>query len=266
MKIAARTLLVVSLLSCGSLYAENAVTRAVRTYLSDAKSLATAPVHWKAKQWTRFGEGTLAVATVYAADQKLYDVVQRNRSACTDRFAKDITPFGGQRAVDLSLLMIAAGVLTHQTETRDAGRDSLESELWAAGVVTPLLKHAFGRARPSQNEGARSFNGFTSSSHYESFPSGHATNVFAFETAVAGHYDNWVVPAIVYSVASGVAFSRVNDRAHFPSDVVAGALIGRAVAKGVLTRHRRSAPTWFITPLAVHGHAGMLIHLCSSCL
>jgi len=115
----------------------------------------------------------------------------------------------------------------------------------AAGVVTPLLKRTFGRARPSQGEGTHSFHPF--SSGHESFPSGHATNAFAFATAVAGHYDNWVVPTIVYTMATGVAMSRVNDRAHFASDVLAGALIGRAVARGIVGRHLRVTITLFPT-------------------
>ena len=157
--------------------------------------------------------------------------------------------------------MIAGGALTHQTATRDAGRDALEAEFLAAGVVTPLLKRAFGRARPSQNQGAHSFHPLASSSRYQSFPSGHATNVFAFATAVAAHYDNWVVPTIVYTMASGVAFSRVNDRAHFPADVLAGALIGRAVAKGIAARHERSRVAWWAGPAVIGGRLALVVHL-----
>lgn len=247
--------------STSSLFAADVFTSEVRRYLSDAKSLAVSPLHWHRAEWTRFGEGTAAVLALYAADKSLYDDVQRNRSSFTNNFAKDITPFGGHRALELSVLMIAGGALAHQTETRDAGRDSLEAEFWAAGVVTPILKRAFGRARPSQDEGAHSFHSLSGSSRYESFPSGHATNAFAFATAVAGHYDNWIVPTIVYTIASGVAFSRVNDRAHFPSDVLAGALIGRAVAKGILARHQHSRVAWSLAPGVIGDHPALVVHL-----
>src|SRR4051794_16030503 len=161
-------------------------------YVRDAKSLATAPLHWDRSEWTRFGEGSAAVLALYATDHQTSDYVQRHRTSSTDQFAKDVTPFGGHRALQASVLMIAAGAGIHDTTLRDAGRDSLESELLAAGVVTPLLKRVFGRARPIQNEGSHSFHPFDK--HFESFPSGHATNAFAFATAVAGHYDGWVVP------------------------------------------------------------------------
>jgi undecaprenyl-diphosphatase len=228
-------------------------------YVHDAKSLAAAPLHWDRKEWTRFGEGSAAVLALYATDRQTSDYVQRHRSSSTDQFAKDITPFGGHRALQISVLMIAAGAGIHDTTLRDAGRDSFESELLAAGVVTPLLKRAFGRARPIQNEGSHSFHPLNG--HFESFPSGHATNAFAFATAIAGHYDGWVVPTIVYTIASGVAVSRVNDHVHFPSDVVAGALIGHAVAKGILARHVSSKVTWQAVPVIDRKTVGIMVHV-----
>jgi len=226
-------------------------------YVRDAKSLAAAPLHWDQEQWTRFGEGSAAVLALYAIDRQTSDYVQRHRSSSTDQFAKDITPFGGHRALQVSVLMIAAGAGIHDTTLRDAGRDSLESELLAAGVITPLLKFAIGRARPIQNEGSHSFHPFDK--NFDSFPSGHATNAFAFATAIAGHYDGWVVPTIVYTLASSVAVSRVNDHVHFPSDVLAGALIGRAVAKGILARHVSSKVAWQAVPMMDRKSVGLMM-------
>src|SRR5947209_11017081 len=176
--------------------------REVVRYVRDAKSLATAPLHWDEKQWARFGEGSSAVLALYATDRQTSDYVQRHRTSSTNQFAKDITPFGGHRALQASVLMIAAGAGIHDTTLRDAGRDSFEAELLAAGVVTPLLKRVFGRARPIQSEGSQSFHPIDT--HFESFPSGHTTNAFSFPTPVAGHYDGWLVPTIVCTIATGV--------------------------------------------------------------
>lgn len=225
--------------------------------VNDAKSLATAPLRWDRHQWERFGEGTAAVVALYATDRATSDRVQQHRSSFSNDFAKTVTPFGGGRALQLSVLMIGAGAALHDATVRDAGRDSFESELLAAGIVTPLLKLAFGRARPIQNEGSHSFHPFKK--NYDSFPSGHATNAFAFATAVAGHYDGWIVPTIVYTLASGVAASRVNDHVHFPSDVLAGALIGHAVAKGILARHTGSKVAWQAAPLIDRKTVGVTI-------
>jgi membrane-associated phospholipid phosphatase len=203
----------------------------------DAEEMTVSPVHWDARAWERAAAAAAAVGALYLADRQLYDDVQKNRSSFSDHFARVITPFGGRRALNASVLMLVGGVLSHDATLRDTGADALESELWAGGVVTPLVKRVAGRARPIEDQGSHSFHPF---SKHESFPSGHATNAFAFATAVAGHYDGWLVPTVMYTIASGVAASRINDRAHFPSDVLAGALIGRTIARGVLARHARS--------------------------
>ena len=63
-----------------------------------------------------------------------------------------------------------------------------------------------------------------------SFPSAHASVSFAFACAVAtvlaAGYRLWAVPAL--AVALLIAWSRVYLGLHFPSDIVAGALVGAA--------------------------------------
>jgi PAP2 superfamily len=205
----------------------------------DAKTLTLAPLHWKKHEWLRFAEGVGVVVGMLAADRKIEDAIQHNRSPFTDSFARQVTPFGGGRAMQVSALLIGTGWLTHNENVLGAGRDSLEAEIWAAGIVTPLIKDTVGRARPITGQGTYRLFGFTLSNSHESFPSGHATNAFAAATAIAAHSDGYLVPTIAYTLATGVAFARVNDRAHFPSDVVAGALIGHAVARGLVAHHAR---------------------------
>jgi PAP2 superfamily len=209
--------------------------------VKDVASVIVAPVHWKTRQWERFGGGVALVVVVAAMDKPIIDAVQRNRSHVSDRFANFVTPLGANDAVLASWALLGSGLLLHDNRLRGAGRDALESELIAATLLTPALKRAFGRSRPFLGEGTYHFEpGQGSQDAHESFPSGHATNSFAFATAVAGHFDGWIVPTIVYTLATSVSMSRVNDNVHFPSDVIAGALIGRAVARGVLARHHVS--------------------------
>jgi len=196
---------------------------------ADVKSLITSPLHWRGSEWRRFGEGAALVVAVGVADKQIENAFQRNRSSATDSFSKAITPWGGHRAFETSVLLIGVGYFSHNQNVLGAGRDSLEAQLWAGGVVTQAIKHAAGRERPNAGDKL-------------SFPSGHATTAFAAATAIAGHYDNWVVPTIVYTIATGVALSRVNDHVHWPSDVVAGALIGRAVGRGIVARHVTIVP------------------------
>jgi hypothetical protein len=48
------------------------------------------------------------------------------------------------------------------------------------------------------------------------------------------------VPVIAYSLASVLSFSRVAQREHFPSDVVAGASMGWFVGRYVFQHHSNS--------------------------
>jgi membrane-associated phospholipid phosphatase len=227
----------------------------IRNAARDAKSLATAPLHWRSAEWRRLGAGVAAVAIVGALDKPIMDVVQRNRSSATESFSKAITPFGGGRMLQISALMFAGGALMHDKRLEAAGRDAVISELWSAGLVTPLIKRIVGRSRPFLDEGTHSFHPFSGKSH-ESFPSGHATNAFAAATAIASHYQSTAARVIVYSMATGVAYSRVHDNVHWPSDVLAGALIGRAVAKSVAFRHANVRISFEFVPKDASRRAG----------
>lgn len=65
-----------------------------------------------------------------------------------------------------------------------------------------------------------------------SFPSNHAVNCFAAATLLAWYYP--YVRLIFFFVAALVAYSRVYVGVHFPSDVVAGALIGFIIAAVII--------------------------------
>lgn len=65
------------------------------------------------------------------------------------------------------------------------------------------------------------------------FPSGHATLAFAVAASWSLSHPDWYVVAPSLLWASGVSLSRVWMGVHYPSDVLAGALLGSAVAWGV---------------------------------
>jgi membrane-associated phospholipid phosphatase len=230
-----------------------AVGREVKQYGSDAVALVRAPAGWDEQTWKRVGMLVAADGAAFAADQDIADTVQRNRTHFTDEFARAVTPLGGGRALQISVVTLAGGLLSHNAAIRDTGRDAVEASILASGVITPALKRVAGRSRPNAGEGAYAFDPFSDN---ESFPSGHATNAFAVAAVFAAHSKGWVVPTIAYTLATGVAASRVNDNVHYTSDVIAGAAIGTMVGRSIVARHRRNASpraaassiTWMIVP------------------
>jgi undecaprenyl-diphosphatase len=65
-----------------------------------------------------------------------------------------------------------------------------------------------------------------------SFPSGHTLHAVSFSMIAAAHYP--ALAALVFGFAALVAISRPILGLHYPSDVVAGAAIGAALAEAIL--------------------------------
>lgn len=63
-----------------------------------------------------------------------------------------------------------------------------------------------------------------------SMPSGHTAVAFATATSLSLQYKKWYVIAPAYTWAASVGYSRLYLGVHYPTDVVAGAVLGTASA------------------------------------
>jgi membrane-associated phospholipid phosphatase len=100
---------------------------------------------------------------------------------------------------------------------------------FAVGVpalFVTIVKRIIGRARPyvSQITDPYSYSPFIWKASYASFPSGHSSNSFAAAIAIGALWPRLRVPMWIYAVV--IAGSRVVVNAHFPSDIITGAVVG----------------------------------------
>jgi hypothetical protein len=208
-----------------------------KRYVADSYAIVGAPLHWTAPDWERFGGVVLVVGGLMLADESIDREMQQNRSRFTDRVSDATTGFGGGYGPNVGFGFLAAGYALRDWNVRETGREILEAGLLSHLLTKWVLKRAFGRERPFESDGETRFH-FGSS--HDSFPSGHATEAFSVASVIAMRSKGWVLPTAAYAAATLVAFDRVNDRVHFASDVVAGAVLGTAVGRFIVARHRRA--------------------------
>lgn len=92
------------------------------------------------------------------------------------------------------------------------------------------LKRSTRRDRPYQQcDGIRAC---AHSADRFSFPSGHTLHAVSFATLLSGYYPGWA--PLLWCFAMLVAVSRIVLGLHYPSDVLAGVLIGVLTGAGLL--------------------------------
>jgi membrane-associated phospholipid phosphatase len=132
----------------------------------------------------------------------------------------------GSTQIALAVVLYLAGRFLNQ-KYRSAGK-SLLIGIISSGIVVQILKHLIGRVRPRLTEDVM-FMGPSLKNGYDSFPSGHSTAAFCIAYVMASYFPRY--KAVFYCVAVMIGLERVEGLAHFPSDVLAGGLIGTLIAK-----------------------------------
>lgn len=102
--------------------------------------------------------------------------------------------------------------------------------LLLAIIETSLLKHLFHRERPTVLTLHQLFKGFqTLTADNYSFPSGHSLSAFAAAGVMRINYSDWK-GNLMLIIALLVGLSRIYEGWHWPTDVLAGALLGLLTA------------------------------------
>ncbi len=170
---------------------------------------------------------------------------------------RTLNEIGNVRTVrPLALLLFLGSLLSNNERYQDAAFTSLEAVVFS-NLITNSLKSVVGRARPYQDLGAHAFSPLSGNT---SFPSGHATTVFAFTTPWLLYYRN--APTIIlFVLGAGTAFVRMADNVHWLTDVLAGSAIGFTTGLFLARNHRRGRTPLTVEPIVAAEQAGVTLRL-----
>lgn len=122
------------------------------------------------------------------------------------------------------LFIIAALALICVRRTRRGGVTALTAMAFGMVVTNMTIKPLLSRARPWVV--MENFNVLVKSADPNSFPSGHTCAAFAFAVGLCMSIPWKWGKALALAAAFVMGFSRLYVGVHFPSDVLAGGLIG----------------------------------------
>lgn len=153
------------------------------------------------------------------------DAIQTIHTPVLDSFFRAITALGDHGL----FFIVLALLLCCFKKTRTCGICMLAGMAVGALIANVTLKPLVARARPCWiNDTVRLL--VENPGDY-SFPSGHSQVSFVSATVIYNHNKKWGIAAYVLAIL--IAFSRLYLYVHFPTDVLAGALIGIAAGAAV---------------------------------
>lgn len=178
-----------------------------------------------------YAQGTDSAYADENFDQSLFRTLNGHRTGLLD-----ITIALTEKPVTIPLVLIPASLYTSALIS-DNYYDENSSYLLAvsSGVgigITSGLKYVFKRKRPVESmDGIYFDKNFLRENDRYSFPSGHATVSFNTAASLTLRYpDNPYLITGFYLHALAVSFGRIYIGAHYPGDVLTGALIGTGSA------------------------------------
>lgn len=159
-------------------------------------------------------------------EQRILERLSEHRTPGMTHFMQGVSNTTNYISLAVPVGIFVAGAIERDADKKYKSLYILES----IGVSTAIeisLKYIVRRQRPSTTDPLIIPATDIGS---PSFPSGHSSEAFATATALSISYPKWYVIAPSFLWAGTVGFSRLYLGAHYPSDVLAGALVGAGSA------------------------------------
>lgn len=155
-----------------------------------------------------------------------YNLLMQIHSATQSSFLDIVMPYVTDLGNMGAVWIIISLILIANKRYRNAGIMCLVALLLTTITGEGILKNIVQRPRPFVQY--PSIHLIIPKPPSYSFPSGHAGSSFAAAWIIARNLKKVAVP--VYILAAAIAFSRLYLMVHYPSDILAGILLGTACA------------------------------------